>query len=179
MSRSQSSDLLRFIQYLNIDSYGNVITNVIDDEEPNFISRFYTPHFRVNKVSEKVLERIQDKDIVANNTTLDKDSLTYKLTQTGLKLSAPKIYQLAQATVLDAFSLIYTIEEERELIKYFEQEDIQQTRESVQYLIDYLGNDQKYSSIAMDFMGMDTALGYIQGQVPLLKKEQREEGSIY
>lgn len=39
----QSADLLRFFRYLNVNVQGDVVSNVIDDQ-PNFISRFYTPH---------------------------------------------------------------------------------------------------------------------------------------
>lgn len=181
MSSTQSSDLLRFMDRLNIDAGGNLITNVLDEEGPNFVSRFYTPHFKVNNISEKVFQMIQYNDIIGDNRGLDRNSMTYKLVQSGLKLEDPKIYQLAQACVLDAFSLIYAIEEEESLIKYMDEEDILHTRETVQYLIDYMGSEDRFSSLVMDLMSMDTALGYIQGQVPILKREQQKnaQGTIY
>ncbi len=84
----QSADLLRFFRYLNVNVQGDVVSNVIDDQ-PNFISRFYTPHTRVNKISSTLLDIVKDNNISETNKELSKDSLTYKFLKSGLRLTAP------------------------------------------------------------------------------------------
>ncbi|CAD0299968.1 Phage protein [Enterococcus phage 156] len=173
----QSADLLRFFRYLNVDISGEVVANVIDDQ-PNFISRFYTPHTRVNKISSTLLDIVRDNDIGETNKALSKDSLTYKFLKSGLKLSSPRIYELAQIVVLESFALIYAIEEEPEMFKMINESDVKQTRENVKYLIDCLGGAKDYTGIVMDLQSMDVALGYIQEQVPLIQGGLPVNGTI-
>lgn len=173
----QSADLLRFIRYLKADINGEIVTNVIDDET-NFISRFYTPHFRVNKISSTLLDLIADNNIGEINKELSEDSLTYKFLHSGLKLTDPYIYSLAQVVILESFALIYAIEEQPELYKHIQESDIQETRESVKYICDYLGEKSQYVSIIMDLHSMDVALGYIQKQIPIIQGGLPVNGTI-
>lgn len=173
----QSADLMRFIRYINVDATGEVVTNVIDDEL-NFISRFYTPQFRVNKVSSSILTLINDNEIGEINKQLSKDSLTYKLLNSGLKLSAPYVYQLAQTVVLECFALIYAVEEDQSMFKYIDEEDVKVTRENVKYIIDYMGENKDYTEIVMDLHSVDVALGYIQKQVPVIQGGLEVDGTI-
>lgn len=173
----QSADLLRFFRYINVDIEGEVVSNVIDDS-PNFISRFYTPHTRVNKISSTLLDIVRDNNISETNKELSQNSLTYKFLKSGLKLTAPDIYQLAQIVVLESFALIYAIEEKPDLLKMINESDVKQTRENVKYLIDYLGEKKDYTSIVMDLHSMDVALGYIQEQLPLIQGGLPVNGTI-
>lgn len=173
----QSADLLRFFRYLNVNVQGDVVSNVIDGQ-PNFISRFYTPHTRVNKISSTLLDIVKDNNISETNKELSKDSLTYKFLKSGLRLTAPDIYQLAQIVVLESFALIYAIEEKPEMFKMINESDVKQTRENVKYLVDYLGEKKDYTDIVMDLHSMDIALGYIQEQIPLIQGGLPVNGTI-
>ena len=173
----QSADLLRFIRYLRVNPSGEVVKNVLDTET-NFISRFFTPQFRVNKISSTILDLINDNQISDINKSLSKDSLTYKFLQSGLKLTAPKIYALGQIVILESFALIYAIEEAPEMFKYINENDVEDTRETVKYLIDYLGDKNDYVGIVMDLQNMDIALGYIQRQIPLIQGGLDVNGTI-
>lgn len=173
----QSADLMRFIRYINVDEMGEVVMNVID-AEPNFISRFYTPQFRVNKVSSSILTLIADNGISETNKQLSEDSITYKLLNSGLKLTAPYVYQLAQTIVLECFALIYAVEEDETLFKYIDEDDVKITRENVKYIIDYLGTDRDYTDIVMDLHSMDVALGYVQRQIPVIQGGLPVDGTL-
>ena len=168
---------MRFIRYIQVDELGDVVTNVIDDE-PNFISRFYTPQFRVNKISSDILAFINDNDIGELNVQLSKDSLTYKLLISGLKLSAPYMYQLAQTVVLECFALIYAIEENQDMFRYIDEDDVKTTRENVKYIIDYMGENKDYTDIIMDLHSVDVALGYIQKQIPVIQGGLDTNGTV-
>lgn len=173
----QSADLLRFFRYLNVDVEGEVVANVIDDS-PNFISRFYTSHTRVNKISSTLLDIVRDNNISETNKSLSENSITYKFLKSGLKLSAPYIYELAQIVVLESFALIYAIDESPEMYKMINESDVKQTRENVKYLIDYLGGAKDYTDIVMDLQSMDVALGYIQEQIPVIQGGLAVNGTI-
>lgn len=173
----QSTDLMRFIRPLKVNVAGDLVTNVIDDEL-NFISRFYTPHFRVNQISSTILDMIYDNNITEVNKQLSKDSLTYKLQMSGLSIMAPEMYKLSRLVVLECFALIYAIEEEQELFKYIDEQDVMNTRENVKYLVDYLGEQKDYIDIVMDLHSVDVALGYIQKQIPLIQGELEVNGTI-
>lgn len=176
-SVTQSADLLRFIRYINVNVEGEVVMNVVDDT-PNFISRFYTPHFRTNKISSNILDLIADNSIAEINKSLSKDCLTYKFLHSGLKLTDPYIYSLAQVVILESFALIYAIEEQPTLYKSIEESDVQTTRENVKYICDYLGENSQYTDIIMDLHSMDVALGYIQKQIPLIQGGVPINGTI-
>lgn len=174
---SQSADLMRFIRYLNVNVNGDIVTNVIDDEQ-NFISKFYTPHFRANKISATILDLIADNNIGETNKSLSKDSLTYKFLNSGLKLTDPYIYSLAQVVILESFALIYAIEEQPTLYKNIQESDIATTRETVKYICDYLGENSAYTDLIMDLHSMDVALGYIQKQLPLIQGGLEINGTL-
>ena len=98
--------------------------------------------------------------------------------KSGLRLTAPDIYQLAQIVVLESFALIYAIEEKPEMFKMINESDVKQTRENVKYLVDYLGEKKDYTDIVMDLHSMDIALGYIQEQIPLIQGGLPVNGTI-
>lgn len=168
---------MRFIKYLNVDENGGITRNILDDT-PNYVSRFYTPQMQVSKTSSNILDIIKTENITEVNTELTEDTVTKKLLDSDLKLMNPYVYQLAQTIVLECFSLIYSLEESPEMMKYIEESDIQQTRENIQYIADCLGDNKDYSEIVTDLHSMDIALGYIQKQVPLIKEELPNYGTI-
>ena len=63
-------------------------------------------------------------------------------------------------------------------MKYIDTADVNLTRQNVKYLLDYLGDDERYSEITIDLQSMDVALGYVGAQIPLIKKELRNNGTL-
>lgn len=173
----QSTDLMRFIKTMNISTDGKIVTNILD-EEPNYISRFFTPNLQVNKLSSNILDLLESEEIQEVNTDLSQDTVTKKILDSDLKLVNSYVYKLCQSVVLECFSLIYAIEERPELMQYIDEKDIQLTRENTKYVIDNLGSDNQYTSIVEDLTNMDIALGYIQKQLKMIQGGLPDYGTI-
>lgn len=173
---TQPSGLLRFIQSVNISNQGEIIRNVLDTEEPNFVSRYYTPKLTVTGVSKKVQAKINTGEIKQNNKRLTNNTLTIHLMNSDLKLSRPYLYTVAQGIILDAFAIVYTIEEDKDLLAEVEQRELTQTRTNIRYLIDALGGEEKYQEIVKGFHELNVAIGYIENQLPILK--EGEHGTL-
>jgi len=173
----QSTDLMRFIKTMNISTDGKIVTNILD-EEPNYISRFFTPKLQVNKLSSNILDLLESEEIQEVNTDLSQDTVTKKILDSDLKLTNSYVYKLCQAVVLECFALIYAIEERPELMQYIDEKDIQLTRENTKYVIDNLGSDNQYTSIVEDLINMDIALGYIQKQLKMIQGGLPDYGTI-
>lgn len=177
MISKQSADLMKFISYLKIDINNKVIENVID-KEPNYISRFYTPKLVVSSLASRLLMIINNDKFIETNKSLSADTLTVKMLNSGLRLSNPYVYNLAQTVVLESFALIFMIEEDMTLLKFIDSTDVAQIRQNVKYILDNLGSDDRYMSITKDLQNMDVALGYIEAQIPLMKQELKNNGTI-
>lgn len=166
---TQSSDLMRFISTLNIDPEGDVILNVIDTEEPNFISRFYTPQLKVSEAGSRVSDKINLKEIQQTGKQLNNNTLTIMLINSNLSIIHPYMYKLAQSIILDSFALVYAIEEDNSLLRMLESKDLLQTTQNIKYLIDFLGDKDEYVDIVERLHSLSVAVGYIENQLPLLK----------
>lgn len=166
---TQSSDLMRFISTLSIDPNGDILTNVIDTEEPNFISRFYIPHLKVSELGSTISKKINLGEIEQTGKKLDNNTLTIQLMNSGLALEHPYMYKLSQSIILDAFSVVYAIEEDPSLLQGIEVKDLTQTRTNIKYLIDFLGNKHEYVEIVERLHNLSVAIGYIENQLPILR----------
>ena len=162
---------------MKVNPDGTVITNVIDTT-PNYISRFYTPKLVISSLSSNILSVLNQDDFFQTNRALSESTLTMKFLKSSLKLESPFVYTLAQTTILEAFALLYSLKEKPELMKYIDTADVNLTRQNVKYLLDYLGDDERYSEITIDLQSMDVALGYVGAQIPLIKKELRNNGTL-
>lgn len=169
---TQSSDLMRFISTLTIDPEGNIVTNVIDNEEPNFVSRFYTPHLRVSPLGADISAKVNFGEIEQSGKKLSNNTLVIQIINSGLKLKNPKMYRLAQSIILDCFAVVYAVEENVQLLVGIEPKDLAQTRENVKYLIDYLGGDEDYIEIIENLHSLSVAIGYVEHQLPLMRGDE-------
>lgn len=169
---TQSSDLLRFIRSINISNQGEIIRNVLDNEEPNFVSRYFTPKLTVTGASKKVQSRIISGEIKQKSRKLSNNTLTINLINSDLKLTRPYLYMVAQGIILDAFTIVYVIEDAKEWLVDIEQKELKQTRANIKYLIDALGGDERYTTIIKDLHDLNVAIGYIESQLPLLKESE-------
>lgn len=160
--------LIRFMSYLDVDPDNVIMSNVID-QEPNFISRFYTPNLRVSPLAAKVLAALHTDTFLTINRDVSADSLIGQLTASNLRTENPYVYQLTQTIVLEAFSLVYAIEDREELVKYINADDINRVRINLKYVLDAIGKDHKYTSLIENIQELDVTLGYIEAQVPVIK----------
>lgn len=162
-------ELLRFISNIKLDSNNNLILNLLDTT-PSFVTRFYTPNFSVSVLATNVLAKLERDTILSSNVQLASSNLIYKINTSGMKLKRPDIYLLLRVAVLETFSLIYTIREDNDLIKFISVEEIKAVRVNLRYILTEIGAVEDYATIVEDVQNLDVVLGYIQAQVPVIKE---------
>lgn len=167
--KAYPSSLIRFITSFDVDPDNSVVSTALDSAE--FISRFYTPQLKVSMLSSQLLESLVDKDLKMRNIDLNKDSLLYKIQTSDLRTTKPYTYALAKTVALECFSIIFAVEQEERMLKYLNVDDIKRARTNLKYILDDLGDSQKYANMTGDIGKLDIALGYIQKQVPVLRGE--------
>ncbi len=164
----QAADLLRFISGITTDLVGGIVTNVVD-EQPNYISRFYTPQLVVTSLSNQVVTLLSSNYFEKTNTNVAESTLTYELMNSDLKTRSPYLYNLCQAAILDSFSLVYTLQENPDMVKYLESSDLKQCMQNISYITDALGLLDAYTEIVSNFQSLYIAIGYIDSSLANLK----------
>ncbi|QQV88500.1 hypothetical protein [Staphylococcus phage ZCSS1] len=165
----QTSGLLRFLNSIQTD--GSSIQYNILDEETTFVSKFYTPNLQLSELSKKVLYDIQNNNIKTAEQDFNVDSMVNKIEKTTLKVQAPRIYRIMQNVVLEAYAIINCFLENPESLKYLTSTDIMIARENINYIADFLSDYDEYRSVITDLRELEICFGYLEHQLPLIKKE--------
>ncbi|ANT44778.1 hypothetical protein HOR18_gp115 [Staphylococcus phage vB_SscM-1] len=165
----QTSGLLRFLNSIQTD--GSSIQYNILDEETTFVSKFYTPNLQLSELSKKVLYDIQNNNIKTAEQDFNIDSMVNKIEKTTLKVQAPRIYRIMQNIVLEAYAIINCFLENPESLKYLTSTDIMIARENINYIADFLSDYDEYRSVITDLRELEICFGYLEYQLPLIKKE--------
>lgn len=167
--KAYPASLIRFISSFDVDPDNTVVGTALDSAD--FISRFYTPQLKVSTLASRLLDSLEVDELRQRNISLDKDSLVYKIQASDLRTAKPYTYALAKTVALECFSILHAVESKQELLKYLDMDDIKTARTNLKYILDDLGDAQKYSNMTGDIGRLDIALGYIQAQVPTLRGE--------
>lgn len=165
----QTSGLLRFLNSIRTDG-SSVQFNILDDEI-DFISKYYTPNLELSELSKKVLYDIQNKNIKTAEQDFNVDSMVNKIEKTSLKVQAPRMYQILQNVVLEAYAIINCFLENPSSLKYLTSRDVMIARENTNYVADFLSEYDEYTSVITDLRELDICFGYLEHQLPLIKKE--------
>lgn len=165
-----ASVLLRFISSYEIAPNNDLVLNTLD-REAEFISRFYTPRLRVSELASYVLKDIQANRITPTRRHPNKGSFLEKVTQNNMRDNDPALYQLAKIIMLEVFSVVYLVDHKKEYAEYLTEPDMQQARANVKYFLDAISGTEKYLDLVEHLHQFDISLGYIQGQIPVLKGE--------
>ena len=172
----QSQELLRFFSALNVDYNNKVYVNTIDSTS-NYITRFYTPNLTVTPLSNVVLGYINEQvDIQEGLFSIDTESIIYLVNQSDLRISSPYIFKLIQSVTLDAFSIVYALEEKPLLLKYVEESDLRVTVENIGYIVDALSGQSAYTEITAKLQDLYIALGYLASSLDAIKKDVLTDG---
>ena len=166
----QTSGLLRFLNSLG-SKIDNIQYNKLDTDL-KFVSKFYTPNIQLSELSKKVLQDIKQGNIKTAERDYDNNSLVKKVEDTSLSTDEPKMYILLQTIIMEAYAIVNCFVENPDFLKYISDKDIKVTRENTNYVADYLSNFSEYSSIVKDLRELDICFGYIELQLPLVKREQ-------
>lgn len=165
-----SSEYLRFISSFEVAPNNEIIYNTLD-KEAEFISRYYTPRLKVSELATFVLRDIYSEKIRPVRQETKKGTLLDIVKSSGMKDKTDNIYQLCKLIGLEIFSMWYAIEHQKDYRKYFSQRDIRQVRNNILYVLDVIGDREDYLDLIELLHELDIHVGYIQGQVPVIKGE--------
>lgn len=165
---TQSAELMRFISGVAIDPKGDLILNVLDKEN-SYFSKYYTPRFKVSRLSAIIKDEITTGNIEKSDKKLGKKTLTKMIIDSDLQYRHPTVYRLAKTIVLECFSVIYAIQEDPDMLAKIEQKDLYIVLENIKYVIDSLGASDDYVDIVGKLHSTSVAVGYILHQLPLMK----------
>lgn len=166
----QTASLLRFLNNINLNST-NIQYNLLD-ENIGFVSRYYTPNIQLSELAQRVLNDIQHNNIKTAEKDLNKNSIVNKVDKTMLKVQAPRIYFILQTIIMESYAIVNCFVENIDSIVYLTERDVKIARENLNYVADYLSDYEEYSSIVTDLRELDICFGYIELQLPLIKKER-------
>ena len=166
----QTASLLRFLNNINLNST-NIQYNLLD-ENIGFVSRYYTPNIQLSELAQRVLNDIQHNNIKTAEKDLNKNSIVNKVDKTMLEVQAPRIYFILQTIIMESYAIVNCFVENIDSIVYLTERDVKIARENLNYVADYLSDYEEYSSIVTDLRELDLCFGYIELQLPLIKKER-------
>lgn len=166
----QTASLLRFLNNINLNNT-NIQYNLLD-ERIGFVSRYYTPNIQLSELAQRVLNDIQHNNIKTAEKDLNKNSIVNKIDKTMLKVQAPRIYFILQTIIMESYAIVNCFVENIDSIVYLTERDVKIARENLNYVADYLSDYEEYSSVVTDLRELDICFGYIELQLPLIKKER-------
>ncbi|ASN67812.1 hypothetical protein 7AX1_179 [uncultured Caudovirales phage] len=166
----QTASLLRFLNNINLNNT-NIQYNLLD-ENIGFVSRYYTPNIQLSELAQRVLNDIQHNNIKTAEKDLNKNSIVNKIDKTMLKVQAPRIYFILQTIIMESYAIVNCFVENIDSIVYLTERDVKIARENLNYVADYLSDYEEYSSVVTDLRELDICFGYIELQLPLIKKER-------
>lgn len=136
------------------------------------MSRYYTPNIQLSELAQRVLNDIQHNNIKTAEKDLNKNSIVNKIDKTMLKVQAPRIYFILQTIIMESYAIVNCFVENIDSLVYLTERDVKIARENLNYVADYLSDYEEYSSVVTDLRELDICFGYIELQLPLIKKER-------
>ena len=167
-----SSEYLRFISSFEIAPNNDVVYNTLD-KEAEFVSRYYIPRLKVSELASFVLRDIHSEKIRPVKQKTKKGTLLDIVKSSGMKEKDDRIYQLCKIIGLEIFSMWYAIEHQTEYRKYFSQREVRQVRNNILFVLDVIGDKEDYLELIILLHELDIHVGYIQGQVPVIKGDDK------
>lgn len=161
-----AEDLIRFISNIPTLADGTIPVS------PNFQSEMYEPVYSLSTVARLVQSELKSGKIEVENEELEPETVVYKALNSDLGSYAPDIYMLLRATVLEAFSLLYTIDNEFWNLQYVSHSDIRKARTNLNFISDYLSTEQKYYSLIEVLRDMNISFGYLENQIDVILNER-------
>lgn len=160
-------DLKKLITGVKISSDGRVPLDRVEDKI-GFESEIYEPEYFVSYISVLTLRDIKRGRIEEEDEDLEDYTISQMVLDSDLDVYAPDIYVLLRISILDSFSIVYSIEEKRDNIQYLNHKDIQRLKNNLNYLADYLGSDENYYHMVRVLRRMHISLGYIEHQLDVI-----------
>jgi len=172
MTINQSYELIRYISNIAIASDGTIIRNEITTGN-TYVSDLYTPTYAVSVLARITYNMLNSDKIKLVNTPIEKGTFTRLVLDSDIATQAPNIHLLIRAILLESFSLVYSINEERDNLKYITEKDIRRLKENINYIADYMSTEEKYFHMIEHLRNMYIAIGYIEHQIDVIMNEGR------
>lgn len=167
----QPADLVRFISNVPIMSDGTIPQNVITGIS-TFTSSMFTPVYALSILARETLPTLTDGTVEAIQTPLDPNTIVYKALNSDLSIVMPSVYVLLRATVLEAFSFLYSIDYAPQNLKYVTAKDFANIKNNIKYIADYFSSDSRYYSLIGPLRDMTIAFGYVENQTQVIMNDK-------
>lgn len=167
----QPADLVRFISNVPIMSDGTIPQNVITGIS-TFTSSMFTPVYALSILARETLPTLTNGTVEAIQTPLDPNTIVYKALNSDLSIVMPSVYVLLRATVLEAFSFLYSIDYAPQNLKYVTAKDFANIKNNIKYIADYFSSDSRYYSLIGPLRDMTIAFGYVENQTQVIMNDK-------
>lgn len=162
---NQPNEYIRFIDSAPINDSGEFVINKLDYPD-SYISDYYTPNFEVTSVATKVKNLIDTSDYCDNMTQLEDGSFIKLVENSDISYNNPSTYLLIKGIVLDIFSINYTFQYDTDLESYLSASDLDKLLSNIEYVIDSLGFDNKYSEIISYLLDFQDDMSTLKVDLP-------------
>ncbi len=163
----QHSDLIRFLSDIKVTSDGTVPMSNLEHSDI-FVSELYEPEYSVSVLAIMTLSYINNGEFEEVSTPVHPETITGKVLSSDLSTYAPEVYLLTRLIVLETFSLVFSIHERRDNLRYVSKRDIARVKNNINYLTDYLGTEDKYLNMIEPLRNIHVSLGYIEHQIDVI-----------
>jgi hypothetical protein len=167
----QPADLVRFISNVPVMSDGTIPQNIIDGVA-TFHSNMFTPVYALSILSRETASILTDGTVEAVQTSLDPSTIVYMALNCDLSIVMPSVYTLLRATVLEAFSFLYSIDYAPQNLKYVTAQDFVNIKNNIKYIADYFSSDSRYYKLISPMRDMTIAFGYVENQTQVIMNDK-------
>lgn len=142
----QASHLMAFIGELKLRSDGTIQYNPLDEEIPQ-LSEFFTPNFGVSVMALHVHKLINDQYTFERSSVINSTDEIDKLRTSSLKYTNKRLYTLIQAVFLEAFAVLYAIDNDPKLLHNVDKADMSNIHHNINYAVEMLSEYRGYDDI--------------------------------
>lgn len=167
MTIHKPTDLIRFISNIPVLNDGTVPVSTLDSRE-TFVSTLYDANYILSSLARFTQDDLNSGKIGVDTQPLDPNTIVSLALNSDLASYAPEIYLLLRVVVLEAFALLYNIEEQNGNLRYVSTKDILVSKGNISYIADYFGTEPKYYKMVEALRSMHVSLGYLQNQVEII-----------
>lgn len=160
----QNKYLMSFLKGLKVRDNGEIRYNPLDDELP-VLSQYFTPQFKVSQLAVTVKELIDDKESFEATSSIPEPPLVNRLRRSELKYSNRRVYSLIQATFLESFAILYAIDNNPQLVKRVNKEDMENIHNNINYVAEILGDNHDYADVIKALRQINADILYIMSRM--------------
>jgi hypothetical protein len=171
MAIQQPADLVRFISNVPVMSDGTIALNTISGGA-TFTSNIWTPVYSLSILSRETLPTFTDGTIEVVSDSLDPNTLVAMALNSDLSTTMPNVYLLLRATMLEAYSFLYSVDYAPQNLKYATAQDFTNIKNNIKYIADYFSSNSKYYGMIEPLRAMTIAFGYVENQTQVIMNDK-------